>query len=179
MASMDCNLSFFETRVLSELRQIKTLLKKALLRNTQTIYAAETQVIEGANIMSMLAAGFIRVNGDRITELLIDEARWTIDKVTGQCLGRVQREHTTDYRYAPNYSLAVRCKPFKQFAKLAGLDSKDLKHHMVSNHIKARQVTLLPDVGTGVHVYVIPLIDGSYTQRGTGNTVYGSRVNIT
>ena len=195
-----CVLSFFETCVLSEFEQIKVLLERLLLNTqiAQIAQAAETQTIDertavtlttlldqqritlaaqqSTNMMSTLAAGFIRANGDRLTELLIDEARWTIDKVKGRCLGRVQREGTTDYRYAPNYSLAVRLRPFKAYAKSIGFDSRELKLQLITNQIKERQLTLFRDAGLGTHVYVIPLVEGAYTQRGNGNAVYGSDV---
>lgn len=116
---------------------------------------------------SELLTCFISEHEQQLTELRIDRDCWT-RLVSGVCVGRVQYETPSCYSYAPGWSLAVKPRILREFAATLGFKLNRLKFLRL---IKQRTLNLTPD-GRHAYVWVIPLLDHVYTQRGASAVAY-------
>jgi hypothetical protein len=119
--------------------------------------------ITAIRTLSDIAVSFIKDHQDRLTEYLIDQQRWTITNVSGECAGKLQREGEYDFNYAPGWSLVVPRDLFRLYALNVGISQTHLKQMMVKQ--TSRRLRLVKN-GRAISCWIIPMVQGAYTPRG-------------
>jgi hypothetical protein len=124
--------------------------------------------------LSNLAIGFINHYSQHVAELRIDQGCWTVPYVEQLlCLGRVQHESAIGYSFFPRWSLAVKPKAFTDYAATLGFGRREVRWLLRISEVKNRQLLLCSDHIATAHVWVIPLLEPNYVQRGTASLPYG------